>query len=236
MRRWIFAALVLANLGLLMWGVFYLDTERAETSEPPPDIAPEKMRPLDKRESARRRSTFPRSAEAESKPVALATPNVEEASRCLVIGPLPEGAPLQRVEQGLAGIAHSQRQETARVAVGYRVYLPSFPSREEAERKRRELSALGFTDHALLQEEGFQNALSLGLFSVAENAQSRIQSLTEKGVTAKIHTLEQERAVYWIDIGPADSTAELRTRLKDLLDGIAGAELRESTCTASAGK
>ncbi len=232
MRRWIFALLVLLNLGLLIWGVFYIEVERAETPELPPEIAPEKMRLL-KKEAVRSKTRAARIVDADLKPVVstVSTPSGAAGSLdCYAIGPLTEVSQVQRIEQGLGGRSFHRREEAAHVVTGYRVYLPSFATREEAERKRRELTKLGFKDHALLQEEGFQNALSLGLFSVEENAQARIQSLAEKGILAQMQKLDQTRVLYWIEFARAETAVDERTELKGLVDGIPGANVHELTC------
>lgn len=223
MRRWIFAALLLANIGLLIWGAFYLEIDRSATPVAQPPVAPEKMRPLDKKESARAR------------PIPARTPTPALAkSVCYRIGPLPDADAVQRIEQDLAGVvvSHTRRDDALRLVTGYRVYLPPAATKEAAEKKRRELTKLGFNDHALMHDEGFQNALSLGLFSVEDNAQSRIRTLAEKGIEAKLQVLEQTRHSYWIDMGEA--APDILLRVKGSLATVPGADVQESPCSVPA--
>ncbi len=239
MRRWIFAALVLANLGLLMWGWFYLEAERPAVPEAQPPIHPEKMRLLKEaasnRPGARVKPPAPINAESNSNsvPPPVSVEKIETSPVCYRLGPLPDTTQAQRIEQALSGIplSFTRREETTHTVTGFRVYLPPFPSKEDAERKRRELTRLGFKDHALLQEEGFHNAISLGQFSVEANAQNRLKQLVQKGVQqAKVQPLEQTRAVYWIELAPTDPTPDLRARFKAMLDGVSGAEVQQKPC------
>lgn len=227
MRRWIFAALVLVNLGLFMWGWFYLEADRPAVPEAQPQIHPEKMRLLTEG------APGPPAARPKPPPPIAKT---EASPDCYRLGPLLEPVQAQRIEAALAGIplSFTRRAEATRTVTGYRVYLPPFPSKEDAERRRRELTRLGFKDHALMHEEGFENAISLGLFSVETNAQKRFRELAQKGVhQAKLQAIEQSGTVYWIDLAPvADPAPDLRARLKTLLEGISGAEVRQLPCVA----
>ncbi len=229
MRRWIFAALVLLNLALFIWGVFYVEAERAETPELPPQIAPEKMQLL-KKELVRAKAHIARNVEPPTPTPLPVSTGATVSKDCYVLGPLTDLAQAQRIEQALSGRAFHRREEATHAEAGYRVYLPSFTSREEAERKRREITKLGFKDNAVLQEEGFQNALSLGLFSVEENAQARVQALLEKGIPAQLQKLDETRVTYWVQVERVESSADERPQLKDLLGGTAGADVQESTC------
>lgn len=237
MRRSIFALLILANIGLFIWGIYYLGATQTDEPEPDPTVAPEKMRKLDKKDLSRARAQPPRNTDTENKP-SLVPAKMENAPAapttiCYRLGPLSDVEQTQQIELGIAGLAFVRRDESTPKVTGYRVYLPSFPTKEDAERKRRDLTRLGFKDHALLQEEGLQNALSLGVFSQEKNAQARVKRLAEKGIEAKIQPVEQGHHVYWIDIGPANAAPDLQTRISAAVAGISGAESKEIPCPAA---
>jgi len=96
-------------------------------------------------------------------------------------------------------------------AISYQVYLPPFSSEKLAEVKRRSLTRLGFKDHALMQDEGMKNAISLGIFSVKANAEARLRELADKKIKAKIQTVPQMRTRYWLEVVQKDplNTADL---------------------------
>src|SRR5690606_8056430 len=109
-----------------------------------------------------------------------------EAGDCYQLGPFPS---LERAQHAAArieswGIRYVRVPEFRTLNPIWRVYLPPFPSKEAAERRRRELSQLGFKDHAVIHEPGMENAISLGLFAVERNARAHVEDLARRGVRA----------------------------------------------------
>jgi hypothetical protein len=226
-RRWIFAALVLANLGLLLWGAQFLEPERPARTEAADEVNPERMKLL---------SEIPANKlVARPKPPPPAPPAAANDGRvCYRLGPITDAAKLKQLEQALGArpLAFTKREEATSAVSGYRVFLPSFKSKDEAERKRRELTKLGFRDHALMHEDGFQNAISLGLYSVEENARNHLKRLADKGVTAEMQAIEQTHALYWVEVAPTESATDWPQRLMADLGEIAGADVTEMPCPA----
>jgi hypothetical protein len=206
--KWVFAALVLANLGLWMWASWYREPPTEENPAPRAPIASEQMRLLtEPGVKLQPRKTPPANAELTAQ--ALPPPV------CLRIGPLPDMNLSAKAEAKLneLHIAFARRPEETKIVAGYQVYYPPLATREAAERKRQEFTRLGFKDHALIQEAGWYNGISLGLFSVEANAASHVRDLAAKGIEAKVRPLSQNRTIYWLDISgspPADSMARLR--------------------------
>lgn len=204
--KWIFAALVLANLGLWMWASWYKEAPVQETRAARAPVAPEKMRLLNEPGV----KLVPRKAP----PPANAELTAAVAPTCFHIGPFPDADLAARAETRLneLPLTYSRRAEEIRTTA-YQVYLPPLPSRKAAERRRRELTRLGFKDHALMQEEGMQNAISLGLFTVEANAENRVRELAVKKVRAKIQPFQQTRTRLWLDVSvkaPAETVDKLR--------------------------
>jgi hypothetical protein len=225
MRRAIFAVLLLANLGLLLWGVQYVEGDATAEPEAQPPINADKILLL--REMPANKLT------ARPKP----PPPLNEPATALVcyrMGPLIDLDKTQQIETALTNSVTTfvRVTETSSSHTGYRVYLPSFKTREEAERRRRELTRLGFKDHAILQDDGLVNAISLGLYAVEANAQSHLRRLAQKGVKARLQAIEQTRTVYWLDLAAVARTVDLAARLGALLEGVSGAALQETSCPA----
>ena len=130
-------------------------------------------------------------------------------------------------------LAFTRREDATTTVTAYRVFLPPLASREQAEQKRRELTRIGFGDHAVIQDEGLRNAISLGVFSVEANARSRLQSLLEKGVVAKLEPTEQPRVRHWIELHPPEQSTDFVTRLRAVLSGVDVA-MEEFPCPAPA--
>ena len=225
--KWVFAALVLANLGLWMWASWYREAPMEETRAARAPIAPEKMLLLTevgvKLQS--RKTAPPTNAE----PVAQAAPG------CFRIGPFPDAELAAKAEKILDDwhVRHARHSEQVETISGYRVYYPALASSKAAETKRRELTRLGFKDHALIQEDGWFNAISLGQFAVAANAEARVRELAAKGVEAKVQPLSLNRVRYWLNT--ADSVpAETAAKLKQTDWSAKDIQSREIPCPASA--
>jgi hypothetical protein len=193
--KWLFGVLVLANVGLLMWGRWYhqplVDTRPVEAR---PAVSPRKMKLLS--EPGARLTLRSQSA---SSP----TPANGSAAKtdCFELGPFStlDKARTASGKLDTWGLEYTRIAEFETLGPSYRVYLPSLPSKEAAEAKRRELTKLGFTDHALIQqEEGMENAISLGIFSVEQNAITRATQLARKNIDALIQPIPNVHPVYWL--------------------------------------
>lgn len=224
MTRWFFAVLVLANLALWMWASWYQERAVGEAEAPRPQVHAEQMKLLTEPGVKLKPRPKPPEANAEAE-AAVVVPR-----HCYRAGPFAELDAAIAAGKGLEarGIGHMRQEETRPAVTGYRVFLPPFPSREAAERKRKELARLGFQDHALTQEGG-RYAISLGLYSIEANAIAHQQRLAAKGVAAKLEPIRQARTAYWLEL----SGENLFEALKDFGWGAAGVSLSELACPAS---
>ncbi len=225
--KWIFAALVLTNLGLWMWASWYKEAPGEENSAARQPIAPEKMRLLNEAGVKLQPRKVPPAANSEL--VATAT------SGCFRLGPFPDAELTVKAEAKLKEwhLSFVRQTEQTNTITGYRVYLAPFASKQAAESKRKELTRLGFKDHALILEEGSQNAISLGLFSVEANADSRVRDLAAKGVKAKVQPLHETRTLYWLDF-PAVVPVETVVKLKETDWGAREIQAQQKICPAGA--
>jgi len=218
MMKWIFGALVLANIGIWMWAQWYREPPIATAYQSRPDVAPEKMKLLSE-PASRSKPDKPTAA----KPVATST----SGKACFRAGPFLDPNQATEVAEKLTALKLSfSRDAGERKAVtGYRVQLPPLESKTAAERKRRDLTRLGFKDHALITEPGFENAISLGVFSVEPNAKAQLSRLAAKGITASIVPIETTRLEIWFDItgAPADADRTLARALDAELRSVQGA-------------
>jgi hypothetical protein len=223
--KWIFATLILANLGLWMWASWYKDRPVEETRAARAPVAPEKMR-LFKEPGVK---LMPRKAP----PPANAALTASVAPACFHIGPFPDVDLVARAETRLneLPLTYSRRAEEVRRVTGYLVYLPPLPSPKVAERKRRELTRLGIKDHALIQEGDMQNAISLGLFTVEANAASRVRELAAKKVEARIQPFQQTRTRFWLDVA-VKVPAPTADRIRQIDWAAKDVQMREIACPA----
>jgi hypothetical protein len=166
-------------------------------------------------------------------PPANAELTASVAPACFHIGPFPDVDLVARAETRLneLPLTYSRRVEESRSVTGYLVYLPPLSSPKAAERKRQELTRLGFKDHALMQEEGMQNAISLGLFTVEANAESRVRELAAKKIQARIQPFQQARTRFWLDVA-VKVPAQTVNRIRQIDWAAKDVQVREIACPA----
>lgn len=227
MLKWLFAALLILNVGVALWVYSYGDRSAVPEPEPRIPVRAETMKLVTEAGVALK----PRPRPPEPKPQ-LPSEAAPPLAACYRAGPFSE------LEQVLAaarqleerGVPSMRREETRPTVTGYRVYLPPFPTRQAAEARRKELTRLGFRDHALIQEDG-RYAVALGFYSVHANASKQLRRLEAKGVRARIEPVQQSRTAYWLEL----TGANLFETLKDFSWGTSGVSLSEYNCPAPAG-
>ena len=223
--RWVFAALVLANLGLLMWASWYRDSG-GETIAARPVYHPELMVPLATPGVALKSK---RNEKAEA-PLVAAKPR----PRCVDIGPLAREAAASAITfLQTEKVEHSVRTEERRVESSTWVYLGPFENKKQAERRIGELKKMGIGDVLIMNDAQGEVAISLGLFAQPENARHRMEELLKKKIEAKQEVRYRNETLTWLDLRlpePADAAvSKLRSR-----DWGAGVEVRDASCPADA--
>lgn len=141
----------------------------------------------------------PAEAESVGPPTPLSAP---EARDCLKLGPWVTQVDLRRAMNVLTpAVNRIQFRETREVIRrGYRVFLASPGSREEALAAARQLSARGLTDYYVVTAGNDQNSVSLGLFRDENNANTRLRQVRAQGFDAQMEPRNDELPQYWIDI------------------------------------
>lgn len=121
---------------------------------------------------------------------------------CLRLGPFAEDAARTAAAARLtaAGLAPVAREEPARAASGWNVYLPPQPSREAAQALADKLKADGVADLYVLVQGEAANSIALGRFSSEAGALRRQQQLQAKGVQARIEATGGGPAQRWLDV------------------------------------
>jgi hypothetical protein len=229
--KWVFAILILANLGFWMWGSWYHAPPESDGPRPRQPMAAEKMNLLPRSDVALRRLPSKKTVARKSEIPSTRIKSIAQG-HCYRIGPFTQLAHVDRAGVWLKSreFTYTQRREEQKTVGSYRVYLPPLSSKRAAESKRHELTRLGFRDHALIQE-GDRYAISLGVYSVEANARRHLQKLKVKGVKAKIAPLAEFSEVYWLDLrdpGEAQADVDTLTILKQEDWGVA--RVVESAC------
>lgn len=224
--KWVFAVLVLANVAFFLWGTGFKPSSLPPPKPAHPAIEAEKIRLLTEPGVI----VEPRVAKTES--LTAITPQ-NTAQSCFSVGPFDDAAAFTAAGVRLQelGLSYLERMQEDREPGGFRVFIEPFANLKAAEARRRELTRLGVKDHALISEPGRPIGISLGIFSVADNAQNYIRALAKKKVKAKMETLTRTRNSQWLDTYPLDEIAA--QRVKHAFADMRGIGVSERVCPAS---
>lgn len=227
--KWMFVFLLLANAGLWMWNQWIRESADSDSIRARPPIEAERMRLI----------TEP-GVELIRRGSAPAEPKQKTAEACYRVGPFAEKKGADAAEKELAQlkIDYKRREQTQKFVTGYRVALPLFSTRQAAERRRAQLAQLGVKDQALTQEQGGKFMISLGVYSVETNAQTRIKELKTKKITATLRPINESRSVFWLELNaPSDGALADEETIKKLKQqdwGSPGIKLAATRCGAQA--
>lgn len=174
--KWLVGVLLFLNIAVFMWGSWYKSVPPGAVVKARPPVNADTIRPL--------------------RP--LAPP--QDGRLCVSVGPFAseDQASTALTTAERLGVSNASPEHRVETTTSYRVYLPSLPSRKLAERKRAQLTELGFKEHYIIDEPDRENAVSLGVFAVEKNAAALVRALAEKGVSARQEALTNAQTTYWL--------------------------------------
>jgi len=228
--KWIFALLLLLNVGMWMWGVWYKNPAGEYEKLPRPPINAEKMRLL----SEPGVTPHPRMpAGPASEPLALIEPLSSNKAACYTVGPFLTRDTALKASDKLRALSliSAYRSEGKETPPGYRAYLPSLTTRKAAEQKLKELNGLGVRDYSLIAAPEKRYAISLGIFSQPANAGKYQQELAKKGIKSEIEILYPSNR-HWLDLQAVQVPSKQLDGLKRLSWGSPDVQVSEIVCSA----
>lgn len=174
----------------------------------------------------------PRQAPAESAAPAPAAAAAKSA--CLDWGSF--GPELQtQVRTALDNLGFGERAQERQVSVDTRfwVHMPPLRTRQEMERKTRELDQLGVSEHFEVLAAGrWRYSISLGAFRSEEGAKAYLEQLRKQGVRSAVVGERQQR-VTQTAYTLLEPTVEESVRLVQLQASFPGSELKAVECPRS---
>jgi len=220
------AALLLVNLGMLLWGAYHQPPAVPAAMQPRTDIRPEQLQPLPRERAPEPVAAGPGEAET-------AAGNTDGAG-CWTVGPFlsQEAAAAGGLELGRLGLAYTRRSGRDAVVEGFRVLVGPLRSPGDVQAMRRRLVELGIEDHYIIRS-GPENAIALGFFSSKAGAEGYAEELAAKGIRAYLKERALENAqVYWLDLTSAGLSATQRSVLGKVEWASPPAQLRPRSCSA----
>jgi len=152
------------------------------------------------------------------------------ADVCLEFGPLTESDRARALADldslALGKLLTQKRIETT---TSFWVYLPSAPSRADADRRVADLRTRGLGDVAVVDAGPQRNAVSLGLFQTEDAANNRLAEAQKLGVAnARVGPRQQVIASTMLVI--RDPQAQVVAKLRDLMSAYPGTEAKVGNC------
>jgi len=153
------------------------------------------------------------------------------AAACLEWGPLA-AAELARAQDELVAlqITKTSVRESPGTPVWW-VHIPPARSREEAERRVRELEALGVKDARVVTDDAYRNAVSLGIFR-SETAAAEQQARMREIKVRNSAIVQRSDLIKFSTLIVFEPTATVAAKLVELRGAYAGSEIRAAACPA----
>jgi hypothetical protein len=190
-------ALLLFALNLAAFGYISLNPQHAMQPRAKAEIGVPSLTLLSERNDAQMQQ------QAAIAKVQQSTPD-STSQRCRRLGPFIEKSSVQRAFDVITNEAQRLQivQDSQRETRGYWVYLPSSNDRESALKASRQLSAGGIRDYYVVTAGENENAISLGMFKDAINADKRIAQITALGFFPKRIERFDEIPRYFLEFLP----------------------------------
>ncbi len=158
--------------------------------------------------------------------------SLSENSQCGRLGPFPDKASAQAKASMLQidGVDIKIQKRTEDVQAGISVMSPPFASIEEVNGYLKSLRASGDKDHFLVGSKGNQPyQVSLGIYSVSQNAERRVKYLQSKGFSVKTQLKYTQQESHWLFVNGQFSLLDFET-LQQLADATLDTEIITCTC------
>jgi hypothetical protein len=151
---------------------------------------------------------------------------------CYRLGPFEQFQQLKSVTSQLhkLGADISQRKETEEVVLGHWVFLPSFPSWQDARKKVQELEEKGIKDIFILGRGEMKNAVSLGLFKHEASAKRRLAQLKKIGIKPRVETQQTTTELIWLDINVESNDQSVPAALTEIVKGNSDLQVINRSC------
>jgi hypothetical protein len=157
--------------------------------------------------------------------------NLATEPYCPSLGPFESKVMLKQVGQRLAesGLGAKARSVVTDSSEKYRVYIPPYGDRQQAEAVLRKLRAKKI-DSYIMSDAGFVNAISLGIFSSKDSAEGLRSKMVSNGYHAKLQITFLDKEVFWLDIPKPPSQEKADQILVNLMSEIEGVTRIDSPC------
>ena len=137
------------------------------------------------------------------------------------------------LERAQAALGEAQIGKTSvrelDAAAAWLVYVPQLRSREDAERRVRELDEMGIKGARVMTEERWRHAIALGHFVTEAAAAAQHQRMREAKVR-NVTFAQRNDAARPAVVVISDPTSAIAARMVELRSGFVGTEVKAAAC------
>ena len=158
-------------------------------------------------------------------------PEPREPAVCYALGlfDTPEEAETAQARLSKQGI-QATRMEDYRGRMIYYVYLPPYPSLQQAQKVANELAKKGIRDYQVLVSPAKKNAISLGVYSIKDTADIRMDQIQKLGYAPKMDEEPRGKPKYRLEWGVTDPQGMKLQDKTAILKGYPGKSLTQVVC------
>ena len=199
MYRALLVFLVVINLGVAAWWALRTPPKHETPIEMPQGVP--RLQLLAEAPAVARAARLPEAATLVRGETAAAAQHVP--TQCVSYGPFANPALLRRAHERLQPQVAVARVRD--VAVGtpraWRVFVPPFPTREQAQALADRMTAAGIDDLLVMPNGPDRNGVALGRFGSEASAKRRQAQLQGAGFQAQVAPVGDVATEGWIDVG-----------------------------------
>jgi hypothetical protein len=234
--RALIVLLSVLNLGVAAWWIAHDPPSPPSPAQVPAGVA--RLQLIDEGASASRPVAAAVAVDAGSPPAtspeavanAITAPS---AQHCFSFGPFAsQGAGVSAAAKLKPLVQKLRTREQAGAATparGWRVYLPSLPSLEQAQAVAQRIGAAGFDDFLVVREGAEANSIALGRYRSEEGARKRADALVAAGFAVRTAALGEPAAAttVWLDVVADEAFDPRRAQAT-----VAASQYRKTDCPA----
>lgn len=208
--RALIVLLSVLNLGVAAWWIAHDPPSPPSPAQVPAGVT--RLQLIDEGASAGKPVAAPVATVDASSPPATPPEAVADAitgasaQHCFSFGPFAsQGAgavAAAKLKPLVQKLATREQAGAATPARGWRVYLPSLPSLEQAQAAAQRIGAAGFDDFLVVREGAEANSIALGRYRSEEGARKRADALIAAGFAVRTAPLGEPAAAMtvWLDV------------------------------------
>lgn len=228
--KYIFIALVIANIAYAVSQLLVADPAKSEASiAPPSDRVLNNLQTLAERNEKIKEAKKP--AQKKAPEIVSETSSGGDARQCKLIGPFAELLHAEYLVEQLTSLGVAAELKHIEIMDGknYWVYLKPEMSEKEALRRLYEIQAKSIDSYIIPSGE-LANGISFGQFSDEKEAREKVNQIRDQGYSVEIKEIPKSHSEVWVQIKDRSEQKVSEEKWLELLKDEKDIERRQNYC------